>query len=36
VISAAKNEPKISAALKGVSVVKEIYVKGKLVNFVVK
>ena len=36
VINMAKNEPKISTALNGVTIVKEIYVKDKLVNFVVK
>ncbi|MBQ8899076.1 MAG: leucine--tRNA ligase [Clostridia bacterium] len=35
-IAAAKAEPKIAAALEGVNVVREIAVKNKIVNFVVK
>ena len=36
VISKVKSEPKISAAISGKNIVKEIYVPGKLVNIVVK
>ena len=36
VLSIAKNDPKISAALENKNIVKEIFVRGKLVNFVVK
>ncbi len=35
-IALAKQEEKIQAAIEGVQIVKEIYVKGKLVNLVVK
>ena len=35
-IAAAKEEPKVAAALEGVTVVREIAVKNKIVNFVVK
>ena len=35
VISLAKRDPKISATLGGVNIIKEIYVQNKLVNFVV-
>ena len=36
VLSIAKNDPKISAALENKNIIKEIFVRGKLVNFVVK
>ena len=35
-IAAAKTDDKIAAAIEGKNIVKEIYVKGKLVNIVVK
>ena len=35
-IAAAKAESKIAAALEGMTVVKELYVPGKLVNLVIK
>ena len=35
-LSAAKSDEKVSAALEGANIVKEIVVPGKLVNFVVK
>ena len=35
-IAAAKAEPAVAAAIAGKTVVKEIYVKGKLVNLAVK
>lgn len=35
-LAAAKSEPAIAEALKGLTVIKEIYVDGKLVNFVAK
>ena len=35
-LAAAKAEPKIQSALEGMTVVKEIYVPGKIVNLVVK
>ena len=36
VLSQAKAEPKVAAAIDGMTVVKELYVKGRLVNIVVK
>ena len=36
VLAAAKAEPAVAALIQGKSVVKEIYVPGKLVNLVVK
>ena len=36
ILAAAKAEPKIQAAIEGMTVVKEIYVPGKIVNLVVK
>ncbi|MBL7647841.1 MAG: leucine--tRNA ligase [Candidatus Hydrogenedentes bacterium] len=36
ILAAAKAEPKIQSALEGMTVVKEIYVPGKIVNLVVK
>ncbi len=36
VIALAKNSEKISAALEGMQIIKELYVKGRLVNLVVK
>ncbi len=36
VLTKAKADPKISGEISGKTVVKEIYVKGKLVNIVVK
>ena len=35
-IAAAKTEPAVAEAISGKTVVKEIYVKGKLVNLAVK
>ena len=35
-IAAAKADPAVAAALEGKQVVKEIYVKGRLVNLAVK
>jgi leucyl-tRNA synthetase len=35
-IAAAKEQPEVAAAMEGKTVVKELYVKGKLVNIVVK
>ncbi len=35
-IAAAKAEPVIAKALEGMQIVKELYVKGRLVNIVVK
>ena len=35
-IAAAKSDAKVAAAIDGMNIVKEIYVKGKLVNIVVK
>ena len=36
VLSAAKDDDKVKAAIDGKNIVKEIYVKGKLVNIVAK
>lgn len=36
ILDAAKNEPKVRAAIEGKSIVKQIVVKGKIVTFVVK
>ena len=36
VLNIAKKEPKIAEALSGKSIIKEIYVQNKLVNFVVR
>ena len=36
VIARAKSEEKVAAAIDGMKIVKELYVKGKLVNIVVK
>ena len=35
-IAAAKEEPKVAAALNGMELIREIAVKNKIVNFVVK
>ena len=35
-LAAAKSDEKISAAIAGMAIVKEIYVKNKLINIVVK
>ena len=35
-IALAKQDPKIASAIEGKTIVKEIYVKGKLVNIVAK
>ena len=32
----AKSEPKVLEAINGMNIIKEIYVRGKLVNIVVK
>ncbi len=36
VLAMAKSEPKVAEALSGMNIVKEIYIKGRLVNIVVK
>ena len=36
VLAAAKAEPKVAEAINGMNIVKEIYIKGRLVNIVVK